>query len=141
MNPIIDTIIEDQRWEGCCDADALANAAVQAVLSNIEASWSGELEISFLFCDDEKIRSLNATWNDKDTTLAILQPVSIFILAAIVLDADALMSARTIDRSASKGEMKEQSTISPASRNSRASSKKTSGLFCSCRRPTKWVRR
>ena len=72
MNPIIDTIIEDHRWEGCCDADALSNAAVQAILSNIETNWSGELEISFLFCDDEKIRGLNATWNDKDSATNVL---------------------------------------------------------------------
>ncbi|MBX3479650.1 MAG: cyclic nucleotide-binding domain-containing protein [Caulobacter sp.] len=42
---------------------------------------------------------LGASWNDKETTLAILQPVSTFILAAVVLDADALMSARTVERS------------------------------------------
>lgn len=42
---------------------------------------------------------LQGTWNDKETTLAILSPVSTFILAAVVLDADALMSARTLERS------------------------------------------
>jgi CRP/FNR family transcriptional activator FtrB len=42
---------------------------------------------------------LQGTWNDKETTLAILRPVSTFILAAVVLDADALMSARTLERS------------------------------------------
>ncbi len=42
---------------------------------------------------------LHGTWNDQETVLAILQPISTFILAAVVLDADALMSARTLDRS------------------------------------------
>ncbi len=41
---------------------------------------------------------LHGTWNDRETVLAILRPVSTFILAAIVLDADALMSARTLER-------------------------------------------
>lgn len=41
---------------------------------------------------------LQGAWNDKETTLAILRPVSTFILAAVVLDADALMAARTLDR-------------------------------------------
>lgn len=41
---------------------------------------------------------LHGTWNDRETVLSILRPVSTFILAAVVLDASALMSARTIDR-------------------------------------------
>jgi CRP/FNR family transcriptional activator FtrB len=41
---------------------------------------------------------LHGTWNDHETVLAILRPVSTFILAAVVLDADALMSARTLER-------------------------------------------
>lgn len=42
---------------------------------------------------------LEGTWNDKETVLAVLRPVSTFILAAVVLEAGALMSARTIERS------------------------------------------
>lgn len=42
---------------------------------------------------------LEGTWNDKETTLAVLRPVSTFIFAAVALDADALMSARTVERS------------------------------------------
>ena len=47
----------------------------------------------------EGLAELQGTWNDKETTLAVLRPVSTFILAAVVLDADALMTARTIERS------------------------------------------
>lgn len=42
---------------------------------------------------------LQGAWKDKETTLAILRPVSTFILAAVVLDTNALMSARTLERS------------------------------------------
>ncbi len=42
---------------------------------------------------------LHASWNGSDTVLSIARPISMFILAAIVLDADALMSARTLERS------------------------------------------
>lgn len=42
---------------------------------------------------------LHGTWNDNETVLAILHPVSAFILAAVVLDTHALMSARTLQRS------------------------------------------
>ena len=41
---------------------------------------------------------LHGTWNDHETVLTILRPVSTFILAAVVLDAAALMSARTLER-------------------------------------------
>lgn len=55
--------------------------------------------VDFLYVLLDGIVELEGTWNDKETTLAILRPVSTFILAAVVLDADALMSARTVERS------------------------------------------
>ncbi|MDE2488723.1 MAG: helix-turn-helix domain-containing protein, partial [Alphaproteobacteria bacterium] len=42
---------------------------------------------------------LEGTWNDKATTLAVLKPVSTFVLAAVVLDSEGLMGARTLDAS------------------------------------------
>lgn len=55
--------------------------------------------VDFLYVLLDGIVELNGTWNDKETTLAVLRPVSTFILAAVVLDADSLMSAQTIERS------------------------------------------
>lgn len=55
--------------------------------------------VDFLYVLIDGLAELQGTWNDKETTLAILRPVSSFILAAVVLDADALMTARTIERS------------------------------------------
>lgn len=55
--------------------------------------------VDFLYVLLDGSVELTASGNDRDTTLAVLQPVSTFILAAVVLDADALMGARTIDRS------------------------------------------
>lgn len=55
--------------------------------------------VDFLYVLVEGLAELQGTWNDKETTLAVLRPVSTFILAAVVLDADALMTARTIERS------------------------------------------
>jgi len=55
--------------------------------------------VDFLYVLVEGLVELQGTWNDKETTLAVLRPVSTFILAAVVLDADALMTARTIERS------------------------------------------
>lgn len=42
---------------------------------------------------------LEGTWGDRDTTLAVLRPLSSFVLASVVLEAPALMTARTLSRS------------------------------------------
>lgn len=54
--------------------------------------------VDFLYVLLDGQVELHGTWNDRETILSILRPVSTFILAAVVLDADALMSARTLDR-------------------------------------------
>lgn len=54
--------------------------------------------VDFLYVLLEGQVELHGTWNDRETVLAVLQPTSSFILAAVVLEADALMSARTLDR-------------------------------------------
>lgn len=51
---------------------------------------------SFLHVLVEGSIELYAEWNRQETTLAILKPVSSFILAACIRDADHLMSARTL---------------------------------------------
>lgn len=56
-------------------------------------------QVDFLYVLLDGIVELSGTWNDKETTLAVLRPVSTFILAAAVLDAEALMSAQTIESS------------------------------------------
>lgn len=55
--------------------------------------------VDFLYVLLDGLVELEGTWNDKETTLAVLRPVSTFIFAAVALDADALMSARTVERS------------------------------------------
>lgn len=55
--------------------------------------------VDFLYVLLDGLVELEGTWNDKETTLALLRPVSTFIFAAVALDADALMSARTAERS------------------------------------------
>ena len=55
--------------------------------------------VDFLYMLLDGAVELQGSWKEKETTLALLRPVSTFILAAVVLDADALMSARTLERS------------------------------------------
>ena len=54
--------------------------------------------VDFLYVLLDGAVELHGTWNDRETVLTILRPVSTFILAAVVLDAAALMSARTLER-------------------------------------------
>jgi CRP/FNR family transcriptional activator FtrB len=55
--------------------------------------------VDFLYVLLDGLVELEGSWNDKETTVAVLRPVSTFILAAVALDAEALMSARTVERS------------------------------------------
>jgi CRP/FNR family transcriptional activator FtrB len=56
-------------------------------------------QVDFLYVLLEGCVELGGSWRDKDTVLAVLRPLSTFILASVVLDAEALMSAQTIERS------------------------------------------
>jgi CRP/FNR family transcriptional activator FtrB len=55
--------------------------------------------VDFLYVLLEGSVELEGTWNDKSTALAVLRPVSTFILAAVVLDTEGLMGAQTLERS------------------------------------------
>ena len=83
-------------------ADTFDRLSHGAFLQRFPAGTALMLEgdpVDFLYVLLDGAVELHASWNDKDTTLAILRPVSTFILAAVVLDSPALMSARTLERS------------------------------------------
>ena len=82
-------------------ADTLRVAMAGAHLQRFPAGTMLLLEgdpVDFLYVLLDGQVELHGTWNDRETVMAILRPVSTFILAAVVLDADALMSARTLER-------------------------------------------
>lgn len=82
--------------------DTFRNVTAGAHMQRFPAGTMMLLEgdaVDFLYVLLEGQVELHGTWNDQETVLAVLRPVSSFILAAVVLDADALMSARTLDRS------------------------------------------
>lgn len=85
-----------------CSDDIFRQITSGAFLQRFPAGTTLLLEgdqVDFLYVLLDGLVELEGTWNDKETTLAILKPVSTFILAAVVLDADGLMSARTLERS------------------------------------------
>jgi CRP/FNR family transcriptional activator FtrB len=85
-----------------CSEETFRNVTAGAFLQRFPAGTTLLLEgdqVDFLYVLLDGLVELEGTWNDKETTLSVLRPVSTFILAAVVLDADGLMSARTIERS------------------------------------------
>lgn len=102
MSLSVEVMVEDQRWKLVCDPEILAHAAVAAILSTIKIDWSDELEISFLFCGDEKIRGLNARWNAKDIPTNVLSfPASLEVKKGpVTLLGDVIIAFETISNEA-----------------------------------------
>jgi CRP/FNR family transcriptional activator FtrB len=78
--------------------DLIAGAHVQRFPAGTLMLLEGDA-VDFLYVLLDGQVELHGTWNDQETVLAVLRPISTFILAAVVLEADALMSARTLERS------------------------------------------
>ncbi|MDR6623906.1 cyclic nucleotide-binding domain-containing protein [Caulobacter segnis] len=55
--------------------------------------------VHFLYILLEGQVELQGTWSDRETTLAVLRPPATFILPAVIMEAEALMNAHTIERS------------------------------------------
>jgi CRP/FNR family transcriptional activator FtrB len=78
--------------------DVLGGAFLQRFPAGTTLLTEGD-PVDFLYVLLEGSVELEGTWNDKATTLAVLRPVSTFILAAVVLESDGLMSASTLQKS------------------------------------------
>jgi CRP/FNR family transcriptional regulator, transcriptional activator FtrB len=88
-------------FAGCAD-DTFRRLSAGAFLQNFPAGTTLLLEgdpVDFLYVLLDGIAELEGTWNDKATTLAILKPVSLFVLADVVLEAPGLVTARALERS------------------------------------------
>jgi len=55
--------------------------------------------VDFLYVLMEGVVEIQGSWSDKETTIAVVRPLSLFILSSVVLDAPALMSTKTLERS------------------------------------------
>lgn len=88
-------------FAGCSD-ETFRRLTAGAFLQRFPAGTTLLLEgdpVDFLYVLLDGAVELEGTWNDKETTLTVLRPYATFILAAVVLEADALMGARTLERS------------------------------------------
>ncbi len=97
----IDRIRNVSFFKNCDDSvfeTAVSGAFLQTFPDGTTLLVDGE-PVDFLYFVLDGAVELSAGWKSKDTTLAILRPVSTFILAAVVMESDALMTATTIERS------------------------------------------
>ncbi len=70
MADLVETLIEDERWQAARLED-LADAACRAVLSRLDLPAEG-FEIAVLGCDDARMATLNADFRDKDRATNVL---------------------------------------------------------------------
>lgn len=70
MEPLVDCIIEDSRWDAV-GLDALADKAVRAALAHLGLPDVG-LTLCLLACDDARIAELNADFRGKPTPTNVL---------------------------------------------------------------------
>ena len=70
MEPLVDTLIEDPRWEAL-DLEVLAEQAARAALAGVGLSSAG-FEISLLGCEDKRIAELNADFRGKPQPTNVL---------------------------------------------------------------------
>ena len=55
--------------------------------------------VDFLYILLDGQVEMQGSWHDKETTVSVVRPLSLFILSSVVLDAPALMSVRPLERS------------------------------------------
>jgi len=79
-------------------ATLMRGAFVQTFPPQVELVTEGEPS-DFLHVVLSGSVDLFAAWNDRETSMATVRPVSTFILAATIKDAPYLMSARTLEKS------------------------------------------
>jgi probable rRNA maturation factor len=72
MKLSIDILVEDDRWSDAMNLDDITRRAVDAVMARADPDCAPNAEVSFLFCDDTRIRALNAAWRAKDSSTNVL---------------------------------------------------------------------
>ncbi|SIS80196.1 rRNA maturation RNase YbeY [Phaeovulum vinaykumarii] len=70
MEPLVDTLIEEPRWDGI-DLETLADRAARAVLAALDLPGTG-FTLACLACGDARIAALNAEFRGKNTPTNVL---------------------------------------------------------------------
>lgn len=68
----IDLLVEAGDWPPEDELLRLVQRAVGAALAELQLDWTQSSELSIVFCDDARIRELNAGWRGKDKPTNVL---------------------------------------------------------------------
>ena len=79
-------------------SDLVSSAFLQKFPAGTTLLYEGD-SVDFLYCLMDGAVELEGSWNDKETTLAVLSPLSVFILSSVILEATAIITAKTLARS------------------------------------------
>jgi probable rRNA maturation factor len=72
MLPEVDILVEDPRWTDSFSVDALVEKVLGGTLIEIKPDLGAGAEVSFLFCDDDRIAALNGSWRGKASPTNVL---------------------------------------------------------------------
>ena len=75
----LDILTEDPAWSEIPDVDALCSAAIEATLDAEGIKLQPDAELSILLTNDERIRTLNREWRQKD------QPTNVLSFPAVAI--------------------------------------------------------
>lgn len=79
-------------------ADLTSTAFMQKFPAGTTLLFEGD-NVDFLYCLMGGTVEIEGGWNDKESTISVLTPLSVFILSSVVLEATAIVSAKTLERS------------------------------------------
>ena len=100
MSVVCDILFEDSRWGERVDAEKLVHEVVAKVIEVTRRDVHPDAEASFIFANDERIKSLNAQWRNKDAPTNVLSfPTSVGSeLHKAPLLGDVILAYETIER-------------------------------------------
>ena len=104
MSVEIDIIIAAGAWARFDGLEALTRESVAASLAESGARLVVGCEVSVTFCDDARIRALNAEWRGKDTPTNVLSFPTPGPLVARPLLGDIVIAYETVAREAAEQE-------------------------------------
>ena len=98
----IDILVEAGAWPDEAELARLTGRAVGAVLAELRMDWKERSELSVVFCDDARIRELNAEWRGKDKPTNVLSFPAFEVVdgAQPPMLGDIVLAAETVAREA-----------------------------------------
>lgn len=102
MNPSIDVLVKDPRWNAALDVTRLCHDVLEKCCLEMSVDLNPNAEVSFVFCDDAEIETLNLQWRriEKPTNVLSFPASRVELLAHALLLGDIVISYDTVMREA-----------------------------------------